>query len=233
MYRLAVCEDEDGMRFQLHTLCEEILAEMAIPFEITTYSSAETLEAAFAEQRQYDLLLLDIQMDGKTGIELAHDLRNQNNRTSIIFITGSEEYLREGYSVQPIQYLLKPITREMLAQAIAIDRKINHSQQTVTLCTGSKTVTLPITEIRYIEILNHRLHIHMTDGEQSFLRTMAEMEQMLPTEQFCRCHNSFLVNMGYIKEISRTGLTLRDGTKLPVGRQFYNHMQSSFIRYMN
>ncbi len=75
--------------------------------------------------------------------------------------------------------------------------------------------------------------VHLTDGEKSFPLSLAEVERQLPAGQFCRCHNSYLVNLEQVEEIQRTELLLRDGTSLPVGRTYYKSFQSAFIRYMN
>ena len=59
------------------------------------------------------------------------------------------------------------------------------------------------------------------------------IERALPAEQFCRCHNSYIVNLDCVDSISRTAVDLRGGQRLPVGRTYYKRLQSSFIRYMN
>ena len=112
-YKLAVCEDDEMIQKELCGLCGGILDEEGVSHEITVFSSAGELETALSEKgMEYDLLLLDIIMPGMTGMEFAQALRQRRDRTSIIFVTGNEEYLLEGYSVQPIHFLLKPVSRE-------------------------------------------------------------------------------------------------------------------------
>lgn len=233
MYRLAICEDDKAIRLQICGFCEEILNKMDIPFVLAEFSSAEELEESIFAQVEYDLLILDINMKGKSGMEFAQELRKKNNRVSIVFVSGCEEYLREGYSVQPLQFLLKPVTRRALEEAIATDRRLNHRNEMITLRSGGKTVVIEINGIVYIEILNHRLHIHTTENEHTFLQSLTDFERLLPSECFCRCHNSFLVNLKHIKEISRTELLLHCGTIIPVGRRYYSGIQSAFVRYLN
>lgn len=124
MYRVAVCEDEKNLREDLCAQCAAILSELQIEHTVTPYSSAEELEAAFSAGAEFSLLCLDILMDGKTGMKLAQELRERDDRTSILFITGSTEFLKDGYSVRPIQYLLKPVSREDLEQAIKTDLRV-------------------------------------------------------------------------------------------------------------
>ena len=233
-YRLAICEDDDGIRAQLHSLCQEILTENGIDHCITDFSSAQQLENRLAaESAPFDLLLLDIQMEGMTGMELAQSLRQRGDRVSILFVTGCEDYLPKGYSVQPIHFLLKPVSREGLAAALRTDWQLNHKQKTVVLRLGSKTVGLPLADIRYIESRNHNIIVHQTEGERTYVLSLTNFERQMPPNQFCRCHNSYLVNMDYVEEIGRTELSLRGGVRLPIGRTYYKTLQSAFIRYLN
>lgn len=234
VYRLAVCEDDDTIREELSSLCQDILTQDSIEHEITAFSSADELEKRLlTENTPFDLLLLDIQMEGMTGMELAQSLRRRGDRVSILFISGCEDYLPEGYGVQPIHFLLKPVSREALADALRTDWRLNHRPKTAALRIGGKTVSLPLAEIRYIESYNHNIVIHQASGDRSYLLSLSEAEKQLPPGQFCRCHNSYLVNMEYVEEISRKELALRGGIRLPIGRAYYKSLQSAFIRYLN
>mgnify|MGYP001179112759 CR=1 FL=1 len=234
MYRLAICEDESNIRSMLVRLCKEILDECSVEHTITEFSSAEAFEAAVqAEDCQFDVLLLDIKLEEKTGMDLALELRDRDDRISIIFITGYEEYLREGYSVQPIQYLLKPIEKNALAKALNTDIKLNYNAKTVVLRKGIKTTAITLKDVLYIESLNHIVMIHLVNSEISFPQTLTETMQMLPDNVFCQIHKSYLVNMEHIVELSRSEAMLSNSARLPVGRKYYQEAQRKFIRYIN
>ena len=166
VYRLAICEDDDTIRVQLHSLCHEILTENGVEHSITDFSSAQQLNNVLKlaeENNPFDLLLLDIQMEGLTGMELAQSLRQRGDRVSIIFVTGYEDYLPQGYSVQPIHFLLKPVSREALDAALRTDWQLNHKPKTAVLRIGSKTVSLPLAKIRYVESNDHNIIVHQTE----------------------------------------------------------------------
>ena len=234
-YRLAVCEDEKNVREEIQGLCDSILRDMRIKGDITAFASAQELERELDGGQEFDTLILDIQMEEKemSGMDLAHLLRKRGDRTGIIFVSGYEEYLLEGYSVQPIHFLLKPISREKLADALRIDRELNHSAGSIMLYQKDRTVMLPLEEICYIESSNHHVIVHNGEEEKVFYMSLSGMEQLLSAEQFCRCHHSFLVNMSYVKEFGRMCLFLQDGRRLPVGRKYSKEFQKSFERYMN
>ncbi len=234
MYRVAVCDDEKTAREELCALCGEILDRAGVEHEVAPFSSAQELSAALGAGRErFDLLCLDICMDGKTGMELAHELRSRDDPVSILFVSGSDSYLREGYSVRPIQYLSKPVRREELERALNEDLKLNHSPRLVTLRQGHRTSVLPIADILYVESRDHGICLHLTGEDRAFPISLTEAERLLPQEQFCRCHNSFLVNMRAITEIGRSHVTLCGDRSIPIGRHYYEQAQSRFIRYLN
>ena len=97
-YRIAVCDDDSVMREQLHSFCRELLDGESIPYAITAFPSAAELEKRMNSdvEKPFNLLILDIQMNGMTGLELARSLRSKDDRISIIFVTACDNYLSEG-----------------------------------------------------------------------------------------------------------------------------------------
>lgn len=126
MYTVAVCEDQKDTREEAAALCGEVLTDLEIEHHIAAFSSAEELETQLLTGDRFDLLCLDILMDGESGMELAKKLRMTDDRTSILFLTGSSEYLKDGYEVRPIQYLFKPVSKAELKRAIETDLRLHH-----------------------------------------------------------------------------------------------------------
>ena len=234
-YRLAICEDDPLIREEMCNLCEDILTDHDIVYEISPFSSAEELESTLKEKKDaFDLLLLDIQLKEMTGMELAKKIRAYHNKVSIIFMTGYEEYLLEGYSVQPVYFLLKPIKKEKLESALCLDWELNHTPQAILLKKGSRTVTLSLPEILYIESgENHSVRIFQWDKELQFASSLRHMEEILPGGKFARCHNSYIVNLEHVREIEKTRLHLDNGSWLPVGRKYYKEFQHALVGYLN
>lgn len=232
MYRVAVCEDEEVLRRELCRECEAVLREMKVDHTVTAYASAEELESALAAGETYSLLCLDIFMGGKSGMALAQELREREDETSILFVTGSTEFLREGYSVRPIQYLLKPVQLEELRRAIETDLRL-HRGSSVTFRLGGRTLVLPAADILYAESRDHGTLLHTVQGTQFLPISLSQTESILPANRFCRCHNSFLVNLAHIRQVSGRQLYLTDGTDLSIGRRYTEQFQNRFVRFLN
>lgn len=151
-YRLAVCEDDSIVREGIHRFCGETLTEENICHEIKEFSSAEELaEVLETEPESFDLLILDIMMGEKNGMEFAKEVRRWDEKTSIIFVTGCEEYIEMGYDVQAAQFLIKPIVWDKLRTAILRDCRKRYGQKNMVLQKGRKLLKLPLEDVLYAE----------------------------------------------------------------------------------
>ena len=234
MYRAAIFEDDPTVSKDLHGLCRQILSESGISFDITVFSGPEALLRMLEKDpAAFHVLLLDIKMEPMSGLELARRLREAGNRVSIIFATGYEEYLREGYDVQPVHFLLKPVTKAALQKAFDTDLKLNHISKTVSLEYGSRRFSFDADHILYLESQDHNLHVWLENDMRSFRIPLHRMQEALPAGRFCRCHNSFIVNLSYIREITRTEVRLNNGKTLPIGRNYSRSLQNAFTRFLN
>lgn len=232
MYRVAICEDEPALRQELHRQCAQILQRLDTEHRLTDFPSAEALEKALDTGAQFDLLCLDILMPGMNGMQLAQSIRQRDEQTSILFITSTEEFLLEGYSVRPIQYLLKPVQPEQLENALRTDLRLHHQPHTVTIHSGGKTAVLPLEDILYVESRNHGCVFCTAQQEHFFWMTLAEAEQLLPGEH-CRCHKSFLVNLQHIRQVNGRIILLPGGKRLDIGPRYAEPFQRLFARYLN
>lgn len=233
-YRLAVCEDDKVVREAISRFCDEVLTEAQIPHEITGFSTVEELEASFAVQDwEPHLLILDIETGNKTGMELAKEMRDREDERSIIFITGYEKYLAEGYDVQPLQFLLKPINWEKLQTAILRDWKLRHSPKVLLLQKGRSMIRIPFRDILYVEASgNHRITITQKEGNEVFQSGLMEVEQLLPEDQFLRCHKSYLVNLNHVKKINKTSFIMDDSHHIPIGRTYEKICQEAVLNHV-
>lgn len=232
MYRIAICEDDATTREQIASLCGEILARLDTEHAISEFDCAEALEGALEAGASFDLLCLDIMLQDKTGVEMAQAFRTRDDQTSILLISSSREFLKEGYSVRPLQYLYKPVDPRELEEVLRTDLRLHRRAARLTLSLGGKTRVLPLSELLYVESQNHNAVACFPDRQEGFRITLSEIERLLPADLFCRCHHSFLVNMSHIRQINRRALELDQGSQIPVGRNYYETAQAKFIQFL-
>ena len=119
-------------------MCNSILTDLEVAHQIDAFPHTATLSEALLAESHFDLLYLDILMDGENGMELARRLRTADDRTRILFITVSSEFLKDGYEVRPLQYLLKPLQPQELKEALQTDLCLHHKPQSLALTLGAK-----------------------------------------------------------------------------------------------
>ena len=217
VYTVAICEDERATCMEVCRMCDDILTQADIPHRIRAFSSATELDACLRSGKaSFDLLVLDIAMQGKSGMELARELRQRKDRVSIIFVTGCEEYLEEGYEVQPVHFLLKPVNRTRLEKALLTDWELNHAPRSITLQSGNHSLRLSLPDILYVETApKHNVRIATVGKAHLSPASLASIEQALPADHFVRCHKSYLVNLDHIAQMGASTMTLDTEEEVP------------------
>ena len=141
--------------------------------------------------------------------------------------------MKGGYEVRPVEYRCKPVERSQLALARETDLRLNHQPDTGTVRTGAGITVLPLDELWYAESRDHLTVVKLEQGERSFRIRLSDMEELLPKDRFCRCHNSYLVNMRRISKLDRKGLVLENGEWIPIGRSYYQAAPENLVSLLN
>lgn len=230
MYRLAICDDNQADTVYLQTLVEKWAKDSERMLETETFPSAEAFLFRYEDEKSFDLILLDIEMGQMSGVELAKKIRRENRSIQIIFVTGYMEYIAEGYDVEALHYLLKPVTEQKLFGVLerAAERSKDREKE-LCLSMPGEVVRLPLREIRFLEVQRNYVTIC---GEEDYTvkKTLNELEKELD-ESFCRIGRSYIVNLHFVKKITRTQVILKDGRELPLSRNFYEKINREMIRY--
>ena len=160
-YHIAICDDNSTDAGYLLDLLQSWAGQQDIRLHTDTFSSAETFLFQYEEKKDYDILLLDIEMSQMDGVSLARTVRKENETVQIIFVTGYSDYIAEGYDVAVLHYLLKPVREEKLFQVLdrAVE-KLHRNERTLTLELSGEVRRIPLYEIRYLEVYKNYVTIH-------------------------------------------------------------------------
>lgn len=228
-YRIAICDDEQAEVGKLSAIVNDWSTRFGSPSEIHSFASAEAFLFAYEDDKAYDILLLDVEMNGISGIELAKRVRSDNNHAEIIFITSHFEFVGEGYEVDALHYLVKPVAEaklmEVLSRAAA---KLIVEPPYVVITYDGETVKLYESEMLYIESFLHYLVVHTKNKEYRIKESMTSFEAKL-SDDFFRVHRSYLVSLKAITRISRTSVTVDGKVDIPVARGKYDDINRAFI----
>ena len=167
----------------------------------------------------FDAVFMDILPKNDNGLELAYRLREYNTSLPIVFATSTADYLREGYDVQAIGYMLKPFEQTKVDKCMS--RILHLSAQSCCRdfsfdCEGIVRV-VPLHSIRYFTWSGHYIYIHCTDDVYKFREKLNVLQQRLPPE-FLRCNRNTIVNLNYLFSFSSQEIKLVDQTCIPVSQ---------------
>lgn len=228
---IVVCDDEQA---QLNFLCACVKnwgEKRKIDCNVSAFQSANALWMEYESER-YDLALLDIQMPGQSGMELAAELRRRNDDIGIIFITGIADQMAQGYDVDAIHYLLKPVAESKLFEVLdrALARVGTQEKKLLFKGKGDETVAVPEHEVEYLEARSHDTVLACRDGDYQLPVSFGEAAAKLP-DCFIKCHRSYMVNLRTIQRIAKYEITLDSGRVIPVSRRLYGDVNRAFITF--
>lgn len=237
MFRIAVCDDEKPFREQMKEILQEYMREHGVYYKIDTFQSGEELLDLGIELNQYRVIFLDINMEEMDGLATARRIREHNIDIFIVFVTAFVHYSVEGYQVNAIRFLLKGTKNLQGYVAECMDAIYQKMQYEVDwrefdFIDGRKKVSL--NRILYVESSLHKLNFHvMEDKMVSYILydTLNHLEKYIESKYFLRCHQSFLVNMKYIKSLRHYEVILYDGMSLPIPKARYRDVHDTYVAY--
>ena len=235
MIKIAICDDEANIRAYLSSL----IRAQSCPCEIVEYASAGD---CLVDTQEIDLLFLDIELapDRPDGMALARKIRERTSGTQpvIIFVTGYERYVFDAFDVGAFQYLLKPVNEEKFAQVFAraveqiqARRENPQRRRVLTLQSANTSKTVPLDSIYYIESSDHKVVLHLRDGEFACYAKIRDLELELQ-DRFFRIHKGYLVNLSYVDGYSKTEVTLTNGEKLLLSKYKYQDFVRAYLRFL-
>ncbi len=229
---VAICDDEQAQLDFLCTCVKRWSEKRKIDCSISAFQSANALWMEYEKER-YDLALLDIQMPGQSGMELAAELRSRNDDIGIIFITGIVDQMAQGYDVDAIHYLLKPVEESKLFDVLdrALTRMGTQEKKLLFKGKGDEIVAVPEHEVEYLEARSHDTLLAYTGGDFQLPVSFGEAVSTLPSGSFIKCHRSYVVNLRAVRRIGKYEIALDSGRVIPVSRRIYGDVNRAFIAF--
>ncbi|MSA71823.1 LytR/AlgR family response regulator transcription factor [Holdemania massiliensis] len=215
---IAYCEDEKIQK----EILEELLCRWG-KVDLVWYESAEQMLFECDGRYPFDLIILDIQMRNQNGMELARQIRRDDPQVPLLFLTATKEYVFEGYEVNALRYLIKPIQP---SQLFAILGEIQASTKRSILLNGNR---IDLNALVYVEAEAHYCHLVFEDHRQKEKIGIRELKTMLD-DSFVMIHRSYLVNIAKVDQIRREELSAGSFT-LPVARSQLKTVSEAFIEY--
>lgn len=232
---IAICDDEITIREQIKNLIEK----QELNYTLKIFSSGQELIEA---KLQFDIIFLDIQMEGINGIEAARKLRERGEEAILIFITGLKEYVFDAFDVSAFHYLLKPVEEEKFHRVFyrALEElkkreqqkyEKNQKQEQFFVKTRMRNYIINKNDILFIENRARKVEIHTKKEMIEIYAVMNKLERQLG-QDFYRCHRGYLVNMEYIMEYTADSIQLSTGETVYLAKGKYSEFVKVYMRYL-
>jgi len=237
MLKIAICDDAKEDRDRVYNLVNEYVTEKKLDADIHVYEHPDTMIVE-CEKLRPQLYVLDIVMPMVSGIEAARELRWNQKEAQIIFATSEPSYALESFDVNPINYILKPVSKEKLFETM--DLALKHidlgEEKSVTVKVKGGFSTLFLNDIMYLDYRNHVVTYHLLDGEEISTTTLRigfseYLRQNHDSGTLIQCHESFAVNIAAIDKLTKTEIVVRNKEIVPVSKSKYGAVSERYLNY--
>lgn len=228
VYRVAIVDDSTTDAAFVKGILDQWAGQRQVSIQAEVFSSAESFLFRYAEDKDWDILLLDIEMGAMDGVTMAKRVRQNNEAVQIVFITGYSDYIAEGYEVAALHYLMKPVNRDKLLTILdrAMEKR-KQEERCLNLEAYGEMVRIPFYEIRYLDVHQNYVTVH-AKTDYTVKRTLSDFERELD-DRFCRVGRGMILNLKYIQRVTKTEVRLSDGTVLSLPRGAYEPLNRAII----
>lgn len=229
--KIAVCDDEREFAEKLKNLIDNYYRTPDVSVYVFT-SAVELLGKLKQNPDVFAAVFLDIEMPGIDGIQAASNIRKINSDVRIIFLTSHTELAMEGYEVNALRFLAKPVNEEKLHEVLALLDKSTGNGQCMVISDGGGRILVKYSHILYVKSENVYLQI-VTENKNYLLRKkLADMENELDCGKFVRIHRSYIVGLAHVKSYDGKSVIMTNGAKLPLSRSCEKQFKDAVMNYL-
>lgn len=236
MLRIAICDDDKIICQQLEDMLTDIEEETNEQYEVEVFYSGEELYRYLKKNNRYNLIFLDIEMRDLNGVEVGKKIRDEMNdeTTQIVYISGREDYAMDLFEVRPLNFLIKPVSKNKVEAAVNKAIKIlGESKHFYEYKNGNVNFSVSVGNILYFESDGRKVNIILMDDIKSFYGKLSEVEEKLRNQDFIMIHKSYLINFNhvieytydYVKMSNKETLTISQNNRKAVREQLLRRKQ--------
>lgn len=227
--KIAICDDDLLFGNQARKEITKILENTHVEHNISMYQDG----GALLNGGFFDIVFLDIEMDGLSGIETAERLRLLGYNSRIVFLTSHKKYVFSAFDVSASHYLLKPLDPQKLGKVLGkiTVELTTEKEYCCTVKCGTEIHRIPFSQITFVEVLGRKISLHTKQEVFTFNGRLDELEQAFPS-CFFRCHKSYLVNLGAVIKYDKENASLKSGENVPIARRKFADFGTAFLTFL-
>jgi DNA-binding LytR/AlgR family response regulator len=226
-----ICEDQKVFSDQIAEYVKEWAAEKNVECRVFAYETAEEFLNNCDEGEDYDVIFLDIKMGHLSGMDLAKTIRKTNQDIPIVFVTSMREYMEEGYEVDAMRFLGKPIKKEKIYGCLDKISQTERLKRYFLIKDGETSRRIAHEDIIYIEKYAHNAEVVTTKNKYSIRKTMEQLQKELNDDLFVKCHKSYIINIRRVEHVINVSALMSNGDNVPFGKNMAKKINDKFHKY--
>lgn len=215
MRKIAICDDQKEIVEFIRDTCEKFYFQKDI-VNITCFESGE---AIVRNEKHFDAIFLDVELENMNGIEAGLQIRKTDHDVLIIMISGHEKYKLKAYPLHVFDFLDKPFTEKNIFNVLKeVENYCNKKKDPIFVSFKMKSgnINLNVEDIIYFESINRKIKVYTKDECYEIYGQITELAQQMKKYGFGTPHSSFVVNFAYVKAMKRNELELSIGYSIPI-----------------
>lgn len=233
MYRIGICDDDKGLCSGLEEQIYHIVKELSVKADVEVWYSGESILNDLGNGTQLDLIFLDIELVQKDGISVGRFIRGEMEdiQTHIVYISSKQSYAMQLFKIQPLDFLIKPVSNEQLKEVLVRSLKQKRSPDIYfEYKKGSSILRTPTKDIAYFMSMDKKIRLMTKNSEEEFYGKLKTILEKLPAD-FVMIHQSYIINQQYVSEYSYDSVKMSDGTVLSISKPYRKTTRSKIKQY--
>lgn len=221
MISIAICDDEKNIIYGIQNMILKLSSKLDEQFVIDGYDDLSKLKAEMLGGRRFDIVFLDIEMPGISGVEMGRFIRNEldDNTTQIVYVSAQRKYAMELFSVRPMDFIVKPMDEKQLEEVLVLGcRLIHNNKKMFEYRIKGELCRVEMSDIYYFQSDARKIKMVTVEGTTEFYEKMEELTERLKPYDFLKTHKSYLVNNAHIIKFTAQSVILDNGFELSVSR---------------
>lgn len=231
MYYIGICDDEKAVCSELEDVITNFAKKSNLRVEVHVWYTGEKLCDYLQQGNKLDLIFLDIELSGISGIDVGKFLREKlvDLRTAIVYISRKSHYAIDLFRLQPIDFLIKPLETTKIEEVLKIWNERYHDKNKVLeVKTNKSYYSLPYSDIFYLYSENKKITVVMSNETIQFYEKLKNVASLLPSN-FLKIHQSYIVNLDYVKESSYEKIVMVDGQCFNISQPYRKQVRETIV----
>ncbi|MGN1406108.1 MAG: LytR/AlgR family response regulator transcription factor [Erysipelotrichaceae bacterium] len=234
MLKIAVCDDDIKITETIESYIARLCAKLSFQYELYRFDDGQKLVENYP--KNLDICFLDVQMEKLDGISAAREIRKEDEKVILVFMSNYAKYALDGFSVHAYQYLLKPVeyvSFEQEMENVFIRCEKSHFNH-LFIKNDDGLFDIDERDILYIETyVSKNSLIHTRKGNIVAYASLKELQERLNNDRlFKRCHNSYIISLSFISSIQKEYIVLNNNENIPLSRHRRKEMLDAYMIYM-